>query len=139
MKRIVLRHKITIKQFLKFVSVGLLNTAIHYSIFLLLVNTFGVYYLIASTAGYLAGLINSYCCNRSWTFKYNEKGKVAHYFQFLIVNLVSLAINLIILKIGVVYFHLLPQFAQIGAIAFSMAINFIGNKFWTFSHTAEDE
>jgi putative flippase GtrA len=54
---------------LKFGLVGVLNTAIDFSLFTFLFYIAGWPLLLANTTGYLAGLVNSYLLNRYWTFR----------------------------------------------------------------------
>lgn len=119
-------------QFAKFGLVGFVNTAIHYAVFYVLYSLFGVHYLVASAIGYAAGLVNSYLMNRTWTFKSRRSDKTLEFSVFVLVNVVSLGLNLIALKLLVSRGHVPPEFAQIIAIAFSLTANFAGNKFWTF-------
>ena len=55
-------------QFLKFISVGVLNTAISLIVIYLLMGI-GVNYKISNFAGYILGLINSFIFNKLWIFK----------------------------------------------------------------------
>ncbi|MEZ4599303.1 MAG: GtrA family protein [Syntrophotaleaceae bacterium] len=119
-------------QFIKFSLIGFVNTGLHYLVFLFLFGLFGVHYLIASTTGYGVGLMNSFILNRKWTFSRAGGKKQVEFGRFLIVNLAALLINLGILKYLVQNRNWLPEMSQLLAIAFSMSLNFIGNKFWTF-------
>lgn len=54
--------------FLKFITVGTLNTAVDYGVFFVLTG-FGVWDYIAQTVSYAAGMLVSYTINSRWTFK----------------------------------------------------------------------
>jgi len=119
-------------QFAKFSVIGVFNTGIHYGIFLLLFRVGGVFYLLASTIGYCAGLINSFVLNRSWTFPSTGVRKEIEFAKFVVVNIVALLINVGMLKCFVGYLNIVPEVGQLLAIGFSMTANFLGNKFWSF-------
>ena len=120
-------------QFVKFGLVGVLNTALHFAVFYALYSLLGLYYLLASTIGYVVGLINSYILNRNWTFQSHDTDRRREFARFAWVNLFSLGGNLAALKALVVWGGLQPEVAQVLAILFSLVANFVGNRFWAFS------
>lgn len=117
-------------QFIKFSIVGALNTIISivfYYIFLKL----GLFYIIANTLAYVAGMINSYILNKIWVFKANVYSKIT-ILKFTIVNLVSLILSnsLLYLMINGIGFNRI--FAQLPVIFVILTINYSVNKIWTF-------
>jgi putative flippase GtrA len=120
------------RQFIIFSVVGLINTGIHYCVFLFLYKLINVNYLIASVVGYSCGLLNSFILNKKWTFKTINVRKDIELIKFVIVNVVALAVNIIGLRFFVEVMGIKPEISQIGAIGFSLVTNFVGNKYWTF-------
>jgi len=59
-------------KFIKFSIVGVSNTLVSLVLFYILFEFLGVYYIIASTLGYIVGLINSYFWNLRWTFRHRH-------------------------------------------------------------------
>ena len=118
-------------QFLRFCSVGVLNTGIHYGIFLALYR-YGVHYLIASTVGYCFGLVNSFIWNSRWTFKGLGREGISKMVRFGLMNLISLGVNVFVLRICVTWLGTIPEIGQVVALGFSIIANFTGNKYWTF-------
>lgn len=137
----------TIRQVIKFVLVGGLNTLIDLGILNLLIFITE----IASGFGYSAfkgisftiAVINSYFLNKLWTFKgqSGEKGK-KEFTQFFIVSLIGFGIN-----VGIASFVvniISPQFgigdklwANVGAVCATltaMVWNFLGYKFIVFKN-----
>ncbi len=56
----------------KFVLVGILNTVLDIGLYLVLTRWIGVFArwrVVAKGISYGAGVLNSFCWNRSWTFK----------------------------------------------------------------------
>ena len=127
-----------LKQFIKFSLVGLLNTAIHYGIFISLYEFAGVYHLFASGIGFCFAMTNSYVINKHWTFKSRESDVRGEFVRFFIVNLISLSINLGSMAVLVELFLIHPPVAQLVTIGLTLAVNFSGNRFWTFKVKQED-
>jgi len=129
------------KQFIKFATVGIINTGLDLIFLNFLIWLTGIYQggwlgLLNFIAFSLA-TINSYFLNKFWTFK---KRGVNFFFQFFAISLVGCAINT-----SIVYFvaTFVPPFfgvsqllwvniAKLLAILISMCWNFIGYKFWVF-------
>src|SRR5664279_1325598 len=55
-------------QFIKFGIVGISNTLLTFAVYTLLLKVFGVWYLLASAIGFIAGATNGFLLNRKWTF-----------------------------------------------------------------------
>ena len=119
-------------QFITFVLIGTVNTAIHYSVFILLFRVFGLPMLMASGIGYCMGVLNSFIMNRKWTFQMPTKANMTEFGRFVLVNLFSLLVNMTALHVLVRYGGLVPEIGQAGAIGASIMVNFTCNKCWTF-------
>ena len=126
----------TSAQFLRFGLVGGLNTAIQYVVFIVLFRLAAVSMVAASAAGYLAGIVNSYFINRSWTFRMDRTRSGGEFVRFLLVNILAMGMNLLTLKLLVSRAGLSPEIAQVCAIGSSLVVNFAGNKLWTFRRAA---
>lgn len=123
-----------VRQFVKFSIVGVINTGIHYAAFLLLYRIVNINYLIASVMGYCCGLLNSYLMNRKWTFNSGAVAKQNEIIKFLVVNVTALGINVASLRLLVESLGIKPEISQLASIGFSLVVNFIGNKYWTFRY-----
>ena len=121
-----------VRQLFKFLIVGVLNTAIQYVVFVFLYSIAGINYLVASTAGYCLGMVNSYLLNRRWTFASGNVQILGEAIRFTAVNLAALGTNAGLLFLLVSIQNMQPQIAQLWAIAGSVIVNFVLNKFWTF-------
>jgi putative flippase GtrA len=120
------------RQILIFGLVGVVNSLVHYLVFLLGYRVLGVPMLIASAVGYGCGVLNSYFMNRRWTFRVASKRTFSEFLCFAMVNLVALGINLVGLQVLTGQGHLAPEIAQIMAMALALLVNFGGNRLWTF-------
>jgi putative flippase GtrA len=59
----------TLRQFSSFFVVGVATTAVHYGVLVMLVETWSVYPVWATTAGFLVAALFSYLLNRHYTFE----------------------------------------------------------------------
>lgn len=120
-------------QFIKFNLVGVVNTGVDLGVFLLLNGHLGLFYPVAQVISYSCGMTNSYFCNRFWTFGKRGKLHLAEIAKFVLVNLLSLGVSLLVLfalaeGLG---WQILPS--KILATVFSVVVNFLGNKLWVFA------
>lgn len=129
-------NKGIVRQFVLYSLVGVLNTAIHFGVFVVLYRWLGVAVLAASTIGYAAGLANSYLMNRQWTFSVAGGANWGELSKFIAVNLLALGLNLLTLRYLSGTLAWLPELAQVVAIAVSLMVNFAGNKWWAFRRPA---
>ena len=114
----------------------MINTAVHFAVFMLLLQRLGVPVLAASTIGYSAGVANSYFMNRLWTFAVTTRVNGLEFGRFVLVNLVALALNLVVLQYLTTVIGLSPEVSQVLAIGVSLVANFAGNKWWAFRSRA---
>jgi len=124
------------RQFVIFSLVGLVNTAVHFCVFVVSFRAFSVPLLVASALGYCAGIVNSYVMNRLWTFKVKAGASTVEFLRFAAVNAVSLLVNLLALHVLVNSMNLMPEISQVTAILASLIVNFAGNKWWAFRASA---
>lgn len=121
----------TRRAFLKFCLVGVLNTAVNYGVFAVLLAC-RAHYLAASSSGFLAGVITSYTINRRWTFAVQNQANWREASRYLLVNLMALAANAAVMAVSVEWFRLPARIAWGAAIGVSLNVNFFGSKCWAF-------
>ena len=115
----------------KFVFVGGLNTLVGYSIFAGLLF-FNIHYVIASVAGHLTGMVNSYFWNKFFTFKTPGKS-LREVRRLIVVYSINYAVALGGLILFVEIFNLHPLVGQAIVLIFTTLGSFFGHKYWTFS------
>ena len=102
----------TLLQFIKFAIIGVLNTAIDFGIFNLLMWGFDIYkgswMFLFNVISFSAAASNSYFFNKYWTFGELSKIKASQFFKFFIVSVGGALINSAIV-FGVTTF-ISPQF-----------------------------
>jgi putative flippase GtrA len=120
-------------ELIKFAFVGALGTIVNLSILYTLTELFNVYYIISETIAFLVSVLHNYILNKIWTFKENLHERIfTKYFKYIMINLISLCINLTILFFLVEFYGFWYIFAEVVAISCAFLNNFIVNKFWTF-------
>src|SRR6266567_1973182 len=130
MKQLIARHRHTIGEFFKFALVGVLNTGVDVAIFFLL-TWLGIPYVAAQVVSYSSGAANSYLLNKVWTFR-SCGLSYAEIVRFVVVNLASLGISVVILSLLHERTGFTLAAAKGGATVCALAANFLGNKLWVF-------
>jgi putative flippase GtrA len=122
-----------LEQAAKFLSVGILNTALDASLYFVLTRWLGFSTLqtLAKGISYGAGILNSFYWNKSWTFK-SDAGTVATFVPFVLANLAALAINASIMHLclNALGLHEIVSLALATGITFLW--NFAISKFLIF-------
>lgn len=118
-------------RFIKFGLVGLLNTLINWILFILL-NRFGVYYIISNVIAYSISTLNSYLWNSKWVFKYNGDNVKGTSSKFIVLNIIGLTLNTIILYLLVDIVGLNKLISLVITTGIVMILNYFINKLWVF-------
>lgn len=130
-------------QVYRFVIVGLLNTAIDFAVFNLLISVSGIriglgLVLINITAVF-AAIVNSYILNRIWTFKSSDPNYATQLPRFLIASLTGMFINTVTIGLvplllwpGTVPANLALNAIKLLAATLSASWNFISYRYWVF-------
>ena len=152
-------YSAVLKQFSKFLVVGVSNFVISFAVFYLLYNYWklsGIFYgllgpagkdvetfirqlgatsldaTLANIVGYTAGIINSFIWNRGWTFK-AEHAIGAQFGRFLALNLFCLVLSsagLFLFTDFLGWASLPVWFVTMGVVTL---INFAVSKYWVFA------
>ena len=145
--------KESIKQAVKFGTVGIFNTLVDYGVFYIFIALLHVDKSISQVFATAVAMCGSYLINRRWTFGEKGKGQKRQIAKFVATNIVSMLCTIIfmsffhdVLKLHLVANSLLEairapfvlnedmavMLCKILASCLSIVINFIGNKFWVF-------
>lgn len=130
-----------IKQFIKFGIVGISNTLISYVVYVVLVGVH-INYLLASIAGFIVSVLNSYYWNNKYVFKMQEDEQRT-WWKTLIKTFVSYAgtgliLSNILLVIWVEWIKIPEIVAPLINLLITVPSNFIINKFWAFRTSVKD-
>lgn len=122
----------TVKKFIKFGITGGLNSLVDFLVYSLLFRLLGTGELLAQIVGYSAGTLNSYIFNKSWTFQDRGKFFSPKLVKFIVVNLVSLGVSLLVMEGLVHFFEFHWIVNKILVTGVTICINFAGSRLWVF-------
>lgn len=122
------------KSLIRFGIVGVVNTLVDFSVFAMFHSLFGVDKLICQVVGYSAGIINSFILNKLWTFENNNSkfNTLNQMIRFAGINIVSLAVSLMGLKVISDQYGLNTYVSKIIVTILAQAINYFGYKLLVF-------
>ncbi len=114
----------------KFAAVGTLNTIVDYAVWAAFFYLVKAPLLVCQTAGYGAGVANSYVLNSLWTFGEKQLWSRERILKFLVVNAISYAASLGFI---VAFTSFLPPWlGKICAMGATLSVNFLGSRLWVF-------
>lgn len=126
------RLKRAFRQFWKYCLVGASGYVINMAVFSVLWHYAGMQYWLAATASFAISATNNFLLNKYWTFE-NPEGQVATQARrFLVVSVLSWAMNMAVLVFLIEALDVHHLFAQAIAISLVTVFNFTGNKLWSF-------
>ncbi|KLU61632.1 GtrA-like protein [Peptococcaceae bacterium CEB3] len=123
------------KSLWRFLLVGCVNTGVDFLLFLLLIRTAGINYLLAQTVSYCFGVVNSFTMNKLWTFD-NARQSMStrlEFVQFVGLNVLSLGISLLGLKVLNDYLGVNIYLAKVAVTGITWSVRYIGYKYWVFA------
>jgi len=131
-------------QFMKFILVGFLNTAVDFGILNLLMVIFRVYagwpFSLFKAISFSCAVTNSYFLNKFWTFQREDKAKIQEFSKFLVISIIAFLTNVSLASFLVNKIE--PQFSispilwanlsALVAVGITILINFFGYKYLVF-------
>lgn len=123
---------ITGKQFIKFGIVGVLNTLIGLGIYYIFIYISVSLYVAGNTAGFIAGVLNSYYWNNKYVFTKSEEGHFKPLMKTFAAYGGTFILSTILLIIMVDYLHISEWVAPLINLIITVPLNFLLNKFWAF-------
>lgn len=124
-------HKFKI-EVTKFTIVGAANFVLTLVIFTTMLKILNFNYLISLATASIIGVFFSYSLNYSWVFKPEEKIQFrSRFLKFLLASVLSLVLNMLVLKYIVERTGFDPFFVQIALIPFIVVFNFSTAKYWS--------
>lgn len=112
-------------EFLRFLMVGGVQTALSYGLFLLL--NLVLPYAIAYSIAFGCGIIISYFLNVRFVFR--EKVSLASFLKFPLVYVVQYLLGLALLWLLVDRLGILPAWAMLAVIAITVPVTFLTSRF----------
>jgi len=128
-------------QAVRFIIVGLVNTAVDLVAFYLLGLIPGMPDIAAKAISYVLGICNSFVWNKYWTFSARGSGRGWREFGiFFAVNVPPLIVNVVAFTLLGLWIDSGTWYVRMGkafvAAVVSVAWNFLGSRYLAFRHTA---
>jgi len=116
----------------KFTVVGAANFVLTFLVFTIMLKVLHVSYLASLGGAWIIGLIFSYRLNFVWVFRPQADFQLrARFAKFILASALSVALNMIVLRILVESEGLDPFVTQMALIPFIVVLNFSTAKFWS--------
>lgn len=130
-----------IRQIVKFSLVGVLNTAIDFSLLNLLIQIFSWGLIPANTISFSLAVINSYFLNKYWTFRNHQSAHLRQFSSFILVSLIGLGLSNLLIYYGTQFlgtydfglsFSWHYNIAKAVSAVVVLTWNFFASKFFVF-------
>jgi putative flippase GtrA len=121
-------------QFLRFVGVGAVGTAVQYACLAGLVELLGLNSTAASAIGFVGGALTNYCLNYRFTFQ-SERRHFSAAPRFFTVAAAGLGLNVVFMAIGTGLLHLHYLIAQCASTGIVLFWNFSAARLWVFGES----
>jgi putative flippase GtrA len=121
------------REFVRFLIVGAMNTAISLGVYRALL-ALGVWYVVSAPIAWAAGVVNGYIWNLRWTFAGRDTARARllyALFGALGAGVASLLVLLFVRGVGLGKFE-----AYLAAVPLVTVSTFLANRYWTFSERA---
>lgn len=139
--------KTQVREIVLFVTIGLLNTAIDFSVLNLLIvlthHDSGIWLIIFTCLGFLIAVINSYVLHACLTFQRQAVRSSHHFVCFVIINAVGMIINssIVWLLVQILSRGKFPVMVEINvskvpATLCSLTWNYLATKRWVFKRSS---
>ena len=117
--------------------IGSFSSGLDFAIYTLLVQIFGVQYLIANCISVLGGISTSFVLNRNYNFKIKDHAK-RRFTIFLTVGLCGLVMSNIILYLCIDFLSMDKLISKLLSIVLVVFFQFLVNKYLTFKPSKKD-
>lgn len=125
-------------RFLRFCITGGLNTGVDFAIYTVLTTLLAMDLYLAQVISYSAGILNSYCINRKWTFRTRSRFFSQEMVRFITVNLIVMALSIVVMKYLNEQLHWYFLFSKLATVVFTMVLGFILNRLLVFRRSKEE-
>jgi putative flippase GtrA len=125
------------RQFAKYLLVGVLNTGLGYAIIFLCMYGIGLSAVLSNVIGYGIGMSISYTLNRGYTFRGTRTDK-ATVLRFFVVSAIAYLANLGMLLFLIRIAGVHEGLSQLVAGAVYVVTSFLVNKYYVFQNLATD-
>ncbi|MTW87831.1 GtrA family protein [Virgibacillus dakarensis] len=115
--------KVISREFIKFILVGIINTANYYIVYLFLLTIWEINYMMAHICGFLISFIISFFLNSYFTFM--VKPTLSKFLQFPLTQAFNVAVSSLFMYVFVEHFQMDSTIAPILSIFITTPLTFI--------------
>jgi putative flippase GtrA len=128
-----------VRRWLKFNTVGAIGIAVQLLALAILKGCLGVNYMAATAVAVEIAVLHNYVWHELWTWRDRREGRrIARLLRFNLSNgAVSIAVNLILMRLLVGTLHIPYLVANLGAIAAGSLANFLLSELFVFRRAQE--
>lgn len=119
-------------QIIKFAVAGLVGAGIEISLFILLVDFMGIYYLTANLFALSVAILVNYIISLKWVFNSGRYSRGVEFAVFLAVSFFALLLNQLLMWFMVDSMELPTTMSKVLAIGMVAVVNFVAKKFFVF-------
>lgn len=119
-----------LRRLIRFAIVGVVNTAIDFSIFAVLYYLLHWPLLAAHAAGFMLAVVNSYVCNKTWTFGDRRPSRMEDGVKFLLVAICGLVTGSAVIALAAQFMPALA--AKACAVAATFVVNYWASARYVF-------
>lgn len=123
-------------RFVRFCVTGGLNTLVDFVVFFLLTGSLNWPVIPSQVLSYSAGILNSYCINRRWTFQTRNRFFSREMLLFIGVNLAVLGVSVLSVWALTSRIGLGVLLSKLCTTALTMVLGFILNRLVVFRNRA---
>ncbi len=127
--------KETKDQFVRYVIIGVVNTALDFGLYAFLTRSFDFWmehYLLANAVAFTIVVTWSFFWNKYWTFRNRDVRHAHQYAKFVFATLTGILIAESILYMGVAQFGFHDILSKVLAAPFVVVWNFLAYRLWAF-------
>lgn len=121
--------------FLKFSLVGVSNTIISYTVYVISV-AFGLYYMIGNALGFILSVLNSFYWNNNYVFKAKNVVRYEKVIKliktFITYGITGIVLSSILLYLWIDILNVSKYIAPILNLLITVPLNYLWNRVWTF-------
>ena len=121
----------TLHRLVRYALVGILGTLVYYASLWVLVETFRIPVMTATSIAFLLVTVENYLLHYLWTFNINILHKTA-FPRFVMMNAAGFCLNWLIMSVGVQHMGLYYLWVQALAIVVVVFWNYVLGLAWIF-------
>lgn len=122
-----------IRKFIKFGTIGVLNTLVDLGSYYVINKMIGVGPYLSQVLSFIIAALNSFLFNKFWTFEKRNPVTRREAGRYLVTNIGYLTCSLLFMRVFIGVFALDPFVAKFPTAVFMVMFNYLMAKFWVFA------